>query len=82
MAIAMPIRRISSTNSESYDKHADHVSTVWLCRWEILVNKAKANKPATPDGVSIRPMRAADADQVLAIYQAGLDGGNDPPPSI
>ena len=28
-----------------------------------------------PDGVLIRPMRAADAAQVLAVYQAGLDGG-------
>jgi len=26
--------------------------------------------------VSIRPMRAADAEAVLAIYQAGMDGGN------
>ncbi len=25
--------------------------------------------------VAIRPMRAADADAVLAIYQAGMDGG-------
>lgn len=25
--------------------------------------------------VTIRPMRAADADRVLAIYQAGIDGG-------
>ena len=28
-----------------------------------------------PAGVTIRPMTAADAAQVLAIYQAGLDGG-------
>jgi phosphinothricin acetyltransferase len=28
-----------------------------------------------PAGVTIRPMTAADAGQVLAIYQAGLDGG-------
>jgi L-amino acid N-acyltransferase YncA len=28
-----------------------------------------------PDGVLIRPMRTADAGQVLAIYQAGLDSG-------
>ena len=27
-------------------------------------------------GVTVRPMIAADADPVLAIYQAGLDGGN------
>jgi phosphinothricin acetyltransferase len=26
--------------------------------------------------VTIRPMTAADADAVLAIYQAGMDGGN------
>ena len=26
-------------------------------------------------GVTIRPMRAGDADRVLAIYQAGIDGG-------
>ena len=29
-----------------------------------------------PDGVTIRPMRPADAGRVLAIYQAGLDTGN------
>jgi L-amino acid N-acyltransferase YncA len=29
----------------------------------------------TPDGVLVRPMRAADAGPVLAIYQAGLDTG-------
>jgi L-amino acid N-acyltransferase YncA len=28
-----------------------------------------------PAGVTIRPMTGADSDQVLAIYQAGLDGG-------
>ena len=28
-----------------------------------------------PTGVGIRPMRAADAGAVLAIYQAGMDGG-------
>jgi L-amino acid N-acyltransferase YncA/2-polyprenyl-3-methyl-5-hydroxy-6-metoxy-1,4-benzoquinol methylase len=36
----------------------------------------RAAKPYAPSGVSIRPMRAADADQVLAVYQAGLDTGN------
>ena len=34
-----------------------------------------AARPAAPDGALIRPMRAADAAQVLAIYQAGLDTG-------
>jgi L-amino acid N-acyltransferase YncA len=28
-----------------------------------------------PTGIGIRPMRAADAGAVLAIYQAGMDGG-------
>jgi L-amino acid N-acyltransferase YncA len=28
-----------------------------------------------PTGVGIRPMRVADAGAVLAIYQAGMDGG-------
>lgn len=32
-------------------------------------------KPAAPDGVLIRPMLAADAAGVLAVYQAGLDTG-------
>jgi L-amino acid N-acyltransferase YncA/2-polyprenyl-3-methyl-5-hydroxy-6-metoxy-1,4-benzoquinol methylase len=36
----------------------------------------KATRPAAPPGLLIRPMRAADADQVLAIYQAGLDTGD------
>jgi L-amino acid N-acyltransferase YncA len=31
--------------------------------------------PASAPGFAIRPMRAADADVVLAIYQAGMDGG-------
>jgi arsenite methyltransferase len=35
----------------------------------------RAVRPAAPPGVLIRPMRAADASQVLAIYQAGLDTG-------
>lgn len=36
----------------------------------------QATKPAAPPGVTIRPMDAADAGQVLAVYQAGLDTGN------
>ena len=35
----------------------------------------QAERPAAPDGVRIRPMLAADAEQVLAVYQAGLDTG-------
>ncbi|MEU7004130.1 GNAT family N-acetyltransferase [Nonomuraea sp. NPDC046570] len=35
----------------------------------------QAAKPAIGPGLEIRPMRAADAAQVLAIYQAGLDTG-------
>jgi arsenite methyltransferase len=34
-----------------------------------------AVRPAAPDGMLIRPMLPADAGQVLAIYQAGLDTG-------
>jgi phosphinothricin acetyltransferase len=34
-----------------------------------------AEAAAAPGGVLIRPMRAADSAQVLAIYQAGLDTG-------
>lgn len=37
-------------------------------RWAMTI-------PAIPH-VAIRPMRASDATEVLAIYQAGLDGGN------
>jgi arsenite methyltransferase len=40
--------------------------------WSAII---QAERPAAPDGVFIRPMRAADAGQVLAIYQAGLDDG-------
>jgi L-amino acid N-acyltransferase YncA/2-polyprenyl-3-methyl-5-hydroxy-6-metoxy-1,4-benzoquinol methylase len=36
----------------------------------------QATRPAAPAGILIRPMRAGDADQVLAIYQAGLDTGD------
>ena len=35
----------------------------------------QAVRPAAPQGVLIRPMRASDAAAVLAIYQAGLDSG-------
>ncbi|AQZ63173.1 SAM-dependent methyltransferase DSY4148 (UbiE paralog) [[Actinomadura] parvosata subsp. kistnae] len=35
----------------------------------------QAAKPVAGPGVEIRPMREDDADQVLAIYQAGLDTG-------
>jgi L-amino acid N-acyltransferase YncA/2-polyprenyl-3-methyl-5-hydroxy-6-metoxy-1,4-benzoquinol methylase len=33
----------------------------------------QAQRPAAPAGIMIRPMRPEDADQVLTIYQAGLD---------
>ena len=38
---------------------------------------ARHDRPAggSPAGVIIRPMTSSDATQVLAIYQAGLDGG-------
>jgi L-amino acid N-acyltransferase YncA/2-polyprenyl-3-methyl-5-hydroxy-6-metoxy-1,4-benzoquinol methylase len=36
----------------------------------------QAGRPAAPAGVLIRPMRPADAGQVLSIYQAGLDTGH------
>jgi L-amino acid N-acyltransferase YncA/2-polyprenyl-3-methyl-5-hydroxy-6-metoxy-1,4-benzoquinol methylase len=36
----------------------------------------QAGRPNAPEGTAIRPMRPADADEVLAIYQAGLDTGN------
>ena len=35
----------------------------------------RAVKPPAPEGVTVRPMREADAGRVLAIYQAGIDGG-------
>ncbi|WP_217707808.1 GNAT family N-acetyltransferase [Nonomuraea rhodomycinica] len=35
----------------------------------------QAVKPAIGPGLEIRPMRDSDAEQVLAIYQAGLDSG-------
>ncbi|MEV7010234.1 N-acetyltransferase family protein [Streptosporangium sp. NPDC051022] len=35
----------------------------------------QATKPTAGPGLEIRPMRHSDADQVLAIYQAGLDDG-------
>jgi L-amino acid N-acyltransferase YncA len=35
----------------------------------------RTGQRAGPDGVLVRPMRAADAGQVLAVYQAGLDTG-------
>ncbi|MBN6054819.1 arsenite methyltransferase, partial [Nonomuraea sp. RK-328] len=35
----------------------------------------QAVKPAIGPGLEIRPMRDGDAEQVLAIYQAGLDSG-------
>ena len=35
----------------------------------------QARRPEAPAGLLIRPMRPSDADQVLAIYQGGLDTG-------
>ena len=35
----------------------------------------QAVRPAAPHGTLIRPMRAGDSSEVLAIYQAGLDTG-------
>jgi len=35
----------------------------------------RAVRPAAPGGILVRPMRAGDAGQVLAVYQAGLDTG-------
>jgi L-amino acid N-acyltransferase YncA/2-polyprenyl-3-methyl-5-hydroxy-6-metoxy-1,4-benzoquinol methylase len=35
----------------------------------------RAVRPVAPPGVLIRPMRDADAGEVLAVYQAGLDTG-------
>lgn len=35
----------------------------------------KSAKPAISPGLIIRPMQESDADEVLAIYQAGLDTG-------
>ncbi|MEV6867846.1 GNAT family N-acetyltransferase [Streptosporangium subroseum] len=35
----------------------------------------RASKPAISPGLEIRPMCEGDAEQVLAIYQAGLDSG-------
>jgi SAM-dependent methyltransferase len=35
----------------------------------------QATRPAAPPGILIRPIGPSDADQVLAIYQAGLDTG-------
>jgi L-amino acid N-acyltransferase YncA/ubiquinone/menaquinone biosynthesis C-methylase UbiE len=42
------------------------------CLYSAIVH---AVRPAAPAGVLIRPMQPADAGQVLAIYQAGLDTG-------
>jgi len=41
----------------------------------LLAAIVQAVRPAAPDRVLIRPMRAADAGEVLAVYQAGLDTG-------
>ena len=37
---------------------------------------SQAGLPGAPAGVVIRPMQAADASEVLAIYQDGLDTGD------
>jgi L-amino acid N-acyltransferase YncA/ubiquinone/menaquinone biosynthesis C-methylase UbiE len=36
----------------------------------------KAVRPPAPEGVVLRPMRARDAEAVLALYQAGIDEGD------
>jgi L-amino acid N-acyltransferase YncA/2-polyprenyl-3-methyl-5-hydroxy-6-metoxy-1,4-benzoquinol methylase len=42
---------------------------------EVFSAVVQAVRPAAPPGTLIRPMRAADAAGVLAVYQAGLDTG-------
>lgn len=36
----------------------------------------QAAKPSAPEGHVLRPMQEQDAEQVLALYQAGIDDGN------
>jgi len=54
---------------------ASVVASVAHARGGLSSAVIRAVRPAAPDGVLIRPMRADDADPVLAIYQAGLDTG-------
>jgi L-amino acid N-acyltransferase YncA len=42
---------------------------------DVIGGTVRALKPRAPHGVVVRPMRKSDASGVLAIYQAGLDGG-------
>lgn len=63
---------------ELTDQHDDH-REVLLAAGFVEIAKTgrtvRATKPPAPQGVTIRPMRASDADDVLVIYQAGIDGG-------
>jgi L-amino acid N-acyltransferase YncA len=54
----------------------DHPDTGDGVREAVVERRSAPTEPGAPEGVSIRPMRATDADQVLAIYQAGLDTGD------
>ena len=36
----------------------------------------KAGRPAAPEGVVLRPMRADDAEAVLSLYQSGIEEGD------
>ncbi|GGO48932.1 hypothetical protein GCM10012287_25070 [Streptomyces daqingensis] len=36
----------------------------------------KAGKPSAPSGISLRPMRADDADAVLSLYELGIEEGD------
>jgi L-amino acid N-acyltransferase YncA/2-polyprenyl-3-methyl-5-hydroxy-6-metoxy-1,4-benzoquinol methylase len=51
------------------------INSAWHAGPGVRSAIVRAQRPAAPAGIMIRPMRLADAAQVLEIYQAGLDTG-------
>jgi L-amino acid N-acyltransferase YncA len=56
-------------------EHRDVLLAAGFVEISAIDRTVRATKPRAPEGVVIRPMRDLDADDVLAIFQAGIDGG-------
>jgi len=57
------------------DVGRDRILAAGFTRVQQDGDRLTATRPPAPEGFAIRPMWPGDAGRVLAIYQAGLDGG-------
>jgi L-amino acid N-acyltransferase YncA len=61
--------------SEPGDAYRERLLAAGFIEITAANGTVRAVKPPAPEGVTVRPMQGADAAGVLAIYQAGIDGG-------